>query len=58
VTHYNSLGYLDDIREFCTKQKGFSSLAMYRKVKGLSWVALKLEVLPTSTEATLQYSRN
>jgi DNA mismatch repair protein MutS2 len=32
ITHYNSLGYLDDIREFCTE--GFCSSLYRRKVKG------------------------
>jgi DNA mismatch repair protein MutS2 len=35
LTHYNSLGYLDDIREFVQNRRVLAVLAMYRrKVKG------------------------
>jgi DNA mismatch repair protein MutS2 len=46
------------LESFVQNRRVLAVLAMYRrKVKVLSWVALKLEVLPTSNQATLQYSR-
>jgi hypothetical protein len=38
------------LESFVQNRRVLAVLAMYRKVKGLSWVALKLEVLPTSTK--------
>jgi DNA mismatch repair protein MutS2 len=47
------------LESFVQNRRVLAVLAMYRrKVKVLSWVALKLEVCLHRPEATLQYSRN
>lgn len=60
LTHYNSLGYLDDIREsFVQNRRVLAVLAMYRrKVKGSIMGSSKTgSIAYIEPEATLQYSR-
>jgi DNA mismatch repair protein MutS2 len=56
LTHY-TLGYLDDIREFCKNRRVLAVLAMYRKVKGSIMGSSKTGSIAYIDEATLQYSR-
>lgn len=60
LTHYNSLGFLDDIREsFVQNRRVLAVLAMYRrKVKGSIMGSSKTgSIAYIEPEATLQYSR-
>ena len=60
LTHYNSLGYLDDIKEsFVQNRRVLAVLAMYRrKVKGSILGSSKTgSIAYIEPEATLQYSR-
>ncbi|RDI53456.1 endonuclease MutS2 [Flavobacterium glaciei] len=60
MTHYNSLGYLDDIKEsFVQNRRVLAVLAMYRrKVKGSILGSSKTgSIAYIEPEATLQYSR-
>ncbi len=60
LTHYNSLGYLDDIRESIVENRRvLAVLAMYRrKVKGSIMGSSKTgSICFIEPEATLQYSR-
>lgn len=60
LSHYNSLGYLDDIREsFVENRRVLAVLAMYRrKVKGAIMGSSKTgSIAYIEPEATLKYSR-
>jgi DNA mismatch repair protein MutS2 len=59
MTQYNSLGYLDDIKEsFVQNRRVLAVLSMYRrKVKGSILGSSKQEVSRISDETTLKYSR-
>jgi DNA mismatch repair protein MutS2 len=59
MTQYNSLGYLDDIKESFVQNRRFSFLSMYRrKVKGSILGSSKTgSIAYIEPETTLKYSR-